>query len=162
MHTNIGVHMCVVILHFKACSGPQSSDQWISKTCCRLILTLPVGDEIQEMIGICNSELVLLKHLPDSHRSREDCSEMTTSYHSTALLPVLLMLYLSCLLESKNAFTSAPCKKQCSAAMRRVGYNAVPAQKPVNVAMYAAGGAVAGAVVGAGAMCLSLSLVCFF
>lgn len=32
------------------------------------------------------------------------------------------------------------------------GYNAVPAQKPVNVAMYAAGGAVAGAVVGAGAM----------
>ena len=72
------------------------------------------------------------------------------------------MLYLSCLLESKNAFTSAPCKKQCSAAMRRVGYNAVPAQKPVNVAMYAAGGAVAGAVVGAGAMCLSLSLVCFF
>ena len=77
-----------------------------------------------------------------------------------ALLPVLLMLYLSCLLESKNAFTSAPCKKQCSAG--RVGYNAVPAQKPVNVAMYAAGGAVAGAVVGAGAMCLSLSLVCFF
>lgn len=70
------------------------------------------------------------------------------------------MLYLSCLLESKNAFTSAPCKKQCSAG--RVGYNAVPAQKPVNVAMYAAGGAVAGAVVGAGAMCLSLSLVCFF
>lgn len=38
----------------------------------------------------------------------------------------------------------------------------MPAQKPVNVAMYAAGGAVAGAVVGAGAMCLSLSLVCFF
>ncbi|CAJ1355436.1 unnamed protein product [Effrenium voratum] len=32
------------------------------------------------------------------------------------------------------------------------GYNAVPAQKPANVAMYAAGGAVAGAVVGAGAM----------
>ena len=35
------------------------------------------------------------------------------------------------------------------------GYNAVPAQKPVNVAMYAAGGAVAGAVVGAGAMHLT-------
>ncbi|CAK9023823.1 unnamed protein product [Durusdinium trenchii] len=32
------------------------------------------------------------------------------------------------------------------------GYNAVPAQKPVNVAMYAAGGAAAGLVVGAGAM----------
>ena len=27
------------------------------------------SDEIQEMIGVCNSELVLLKHLPDSHRS---------------------------------------------------------------------------------------------
>lgn len=77
MRTNIGVHMCIVILHFKACSGPQSSDQWISKTCCRLVLTLPVGDEIQEMIGVCNSELVLLKHLPNSHRSREDCSEIT-------------------------------------------------------------------------------------
>ena len=38
MRTNIGVHMCIVILHFKACSGPQSSDQWISKTCCRLVL----------------------------------------------------------------------------------------------------------------------------
>ena len=37
------------------------------------------------------------------------------------------------------------------------GYNAVPAQKPVNVAMYAAGGAVAGAVVGAGAMKLSIA-----
>eukprot|EP00438_Fugacium_kawagutii_P014940 Skav217326 [mRNA] locus=scaffold2460:34852:43974:- [translate_table: standard] len=36
------------------------------------------------------------------------------------------------------------------------GYNAVPAQKPVNVAMYAAGGAVAGAVVGAGAMNLGM------
>ena len=32
------------------------------------------------------------------------------------------------------------------------GYNAVPAQSRPNVAMYAAGGAVAGAVVGAGAM----------
>ena len=32
------------------------------------------------------------------------------------------------------------------------GYNAIPAQQPTNVAMYAVGGAVAGAVVGAGAM----------
>ena len=45
--------------------------------------------------------------------------------------------------------------------MHRVGYNAVPAQKPVNVAMYAAGGAVAGAVVGAGAMCLACPLYVF-
>lgn len=43
----------------------------------------------------------------------------------------------------------------CSSPWR--GYNAVPAQKPVNVAMYAAGGAVAGAVVGAGAMKLSIA-----
>lgn len=34
----------------------------------------------------------------------------------------------------------------------------MPAQKPVNVAMYAAGGAAAGLVVGAGAMKLSAGL----
>lgn len=46
----------------------------------------------------------------------------------------------------------------CISRLRKqhlTGYNAVPAQKPVNVAMYAAGGAVAGAVVGAGAMHLT-------
>lgn len=46
------------------------------------------------------------------------------------------------------------------------GYNAVPAQKPANVAMYAAGGAVAGAVVGAGAPLLKRkalkTLSCFW
>ena len=45
-----------------------------------------------------------------------------------------------------------PCKTFSGKFVWRPGYNAVPAQKPVNVAMYAAGGAVAGAVVGAGAM----------